>query len=134
MTHMQQVMSKQYDEILFLTIIFIATVIINIIIVILIIMKRHCCYLTVSGLDEKSLFTLLDLFLAFILPIYRIYRTKSGWWQVQTSALLLQHTSTISGANTRCNVKPSVRYLHIYVCLAKIQQPSQAFYLKQNSQ
>lgn len=100
----------------------------------IIIMKRHCCYLTVSGLYEKSLFILLDPFLAFIIPTYSIYHTKSGWWQVRTWALLLQHTYTISGANKRGNVKPSVRYLHIYVCLAKIQQPSQAFYLKQNSQ
>lgn len=52
--------------------------IVIIVILIIIIMKRHCCYLTVSGLDEKSLFILLDPFLAFIIPTYSIYHTKSG--------------------------------------------------------
>lgn len=73
-------MSKEYDEILFLTIIIISIIIIVvmviininivIIVILIVIMKRHCCYLTVSGLDEKSLFILLDPFLAFIIPTY----------------------------------------------------------------
>lgn len=114
----------------FLAVIFIVMAIINVniiivndIILIILIMKRHCghcCYVTVSGLDEKSLLILLDPFLG------RIY-VMAG------TNLSVAGAAYFCGAKLSCDVKPSVRYLHIYVCLAKIQQSSQAFYLKQNS-